>query len=129
MTKSRRPDVERRLMYVLWSLVDHPCRLADIITSYATNPNCWVFLAIAATAPRTQALALKNFFYRYLTSRTSLSILIPVSPVYPILIYFAEMQHSHLVLKHSTLICIFHTTPFIGSVDTMKHGNAMTKPL
>jgi hypothetical protein len=35
--------------------------------------------AIFATAPRNHALALKNFFYEYLTGKASMGVKIPVS--------------------------------------------------
>jgi hypothetical protein len=34
---------------------------------------------VLATAPRSHALALKNFFYKYLTAKAAIEVKIPVS--------------------------------------------------
>ncbi|KAJ4083954.1 hypothetical protein NW769_014537 [Fusarium oxysporum] len=41
---------------------------------YVANPDCWVIVALTATASSVQATFLADFFYKYLGSRTSLGI-------------------------------------------------------
>ncbi|KAI8691862.1 hypothetical protein NCS56_00179800 [Fusarium sp. Ph1] len=49
------PDAERRLLYVM-------------------NPDCWIIMVLLSTASPEQALYLTEFLYKYLGSKTSLSI-------------------------------------------------------
>jgi hypothetical protein len=78
----------KALLYVLSDRSNSYRFLPDLIPS--------TMEVVLATAPRTHALALKNFFYKYLTSKAAIGVTIPVRLRAKYSTHLPKTNHNHV---------------------------------